>query len=218
MRTRLVLSAMAALAMGGEALADGVSYKYIQGNANIAQLTQSGSAMNGSGLGLTGGAGIGSYLFASGNFSSNLYSEKYFNIDTNTHFKIGFTSGTLGAGGHLPLGSALDLVAGGSVERLRVRISETGQPTLTDTFNGWGATLGLRGWFSDTIQWDIALKYSDMGDLKTVLGYSFSGRYYFRADYSFGVDVIGRKYDDSTLNFNESVVAVVFRHDFGVRF
>jgi hypothetical protein len=218
MRTRLVLYAIAALAMSGEALADGVSYRYLQANVVLSQLTKDGGAMTGSGLGLEGAAGIGPYLFAFGSYNSNSYAEKYYNIQTNTHVKIRLRPGTVGAGGRLPLGSALDLFGGASLERVKYRFSETDTPNFTETFNGWGATLGLRGWFSDTIQWDIALKYSDMGDLKTVLGYSFSGRYYFRADYSFGVDIGGRKYDDKTLNFNESLVAIVFRHDFGVRF
>lgn len=218
MRTRLVSSAMAALVMGGEAMADNsVRYSYAQGNAILAQLSAHGSAMNGSGLGLEGGASIGPHLFAFGSYSVNKYSAKMYDENDN-HLKIKLTPATLGVGGHVPLFSSFDLVLGASFERVKLKRSLTGQTLENRAHEGWGGTLGLRGWFSDVIQWDVLLKYSDVGDIKTVLGYTFGGRYYFKSNYSFGVDVSSRRYDDQTLDFNESVVAIVFRHDFGVRY
>lgn len=219
MRTPPVLFAMAALVMGSEALADNsVSYTYLQADALLSRLSAHRSAMNGSGLGAEGGIGIGPHLFASGSYSSNRYSAKTYDVQTNTHVKTWLAPTSLGAGGHVPLFSSFDLVVGGSYERIRLKTAVTGSPTLRDTFKGWGAMLGLRGWFSDTIQWDIVLKRSKVAELETVLGYSFSARYYFKSAYSFGVDVHGRMYDDDALGVNESVVGIVFRHDFGVRY
>ncbi len=218
MRARLILSAMATLVVGNEALADGVNYSYLQGNALLSQLSAHGSAMNGSGLGVEGGIGLGQHLFLFGGYNANKYSQKEYAVTTNTHTKIWLTPGVVGAGAHVSVFSSFDVFVAGSLERIKLKIATNGNPTARDTFDGWGATLGLRGWFSDTIQWDIGLKYSEVAELKTVLGYSFTGRYYFRSDYSFGVDINGRMYDDNALDLNESVVAIVFRHDFGVRF
>lgn len=213
MRKLAVLPA-AALLFSSNAFA-AIGYNYLQGYFHLADAEQGGGLMNGSGVAVQASTRVGSSLFAFGSYASDKYSAKLYQGDD--HFAMQLQPLEAGLGVHLPIGIATDVVAGASLQRTRLRISNAGTPLVSENFDGWGATLAFRGWFADDIQWDIGATYSRLGDLKTVIRYSAGGRYYLRASFSAGLYAGGSKYDDNTLNINEHTVGITLRYDFGLR-
>jgi hypothetical protein len=214
MRKLAVLPAAAALLASSNAFA-AIGYNYAQGYFHLADVQQGDGLMNGSGINLQASTRVWSNLFAFGSYASDKYSARLYEGDD--HFEIQLEPVEAGLGLHLPIGIATDVVVAGTLQRVHLRMSNAGEPLLSEKFNGWGATLAFRGWFADDIQWDIGATYGKVGDLQTVIRYTAGGRYYFRTSFSAGLYVGGSKYDDDTLDMNEHNVGVVIRYDFGLR-
>ena len=197
MRKYLILSAAAALATGGTAMAEGLSYSYGQGELHLAQVKGGGESVDGSGLGVSGAYGFTDMLFGAAGIDTNKYSEN--------GFSIRFTNVSLGVGGHLPITSMIDFVGVASLEHTKLK---SGGST-SDT--GWGLSAGVRGAVNDKIQWNGGLKYTDVGDFNNALIINAGARYYFMPAFSAGVDLSHKKYDDGGLK--ENVLALSARYD-----
>lgn len=196
MRKHLILTAVAALAASGAALAEDLSYTYVQGDLHLSRI-KAGTSEDGTGLGVNGSFGFAGNFFG----FAGVDTTKYKDVD----FKV--TNLSLGAGGHVPLGS-VDFVGGVSYES--VKFSEG----ASDTFGGWGISAGVRAAANDKIQWNASLKYKDVDDLKSVLSLNVGGRYFFKSNMSAGLDLTHNQYDKDTFDAKENILAASFRYDF----
>jgi hypothetical protein len=107
----MVLFAAAALAFGGQAMADGFNYNYIQGDVISSELRGGGSSTSGDGLGAGASVELGSSWTTFFGVERTKYSE--------AGETIKFTPTSVGIGFHAPLASTLDFVGTASYERVR---------------------------------------------------------------------------------------------------
>jgi len=209
MRKHIILSTIAAVLLGGQALADDISYNYVQGDLLGTELKDSGDSTNGSGAAFRSSVGFGSNLFGVFDIASNKYSE--------SGATLRFTDGSLGIGGHVPMSSTVDFFGTATFERVKVKASVSGFGSVGDSYSGWGLGAGVRGLFGEKGEWNASLKYRDVGDLKSIVGITVGGRYHFTPAFSVGLDVTGQKYDKNTLDVSESIGSVNFRYELGGR-
>jgi len=207
MRKHLILSAAAALVLGGQALADDMNYTYVQGNLLGSTISNDGGSTDGNGGGMEASMLLGGNLFASADLETVKYSE--------SGTSLRFTSGSFGLGGYLPLGANLDLVSGVSFERLDAKYSDDEFGSDSESFNGWGIRFGLRGRFAGKWQWDAGVKYRDIKDLQSIISVPLNVRYYFTPAFALGAGLTYNKYDKDTLASHESVAAISVRYEFG---
>jgi hypothetical protein len=198
-----------ALAAGGWAHADGISYNYAQVDLRATRISGDGDSENGKGIGLEAAVEIVPAVFAFGGFGTSKYS--------NDGLGLRFTSTSIGAGGHLPLGSSVDLFGTASYERMKTRASVSGFGNLSRTDDGWGLAAGLRG-VDGKWQWNVGLKYRDLDELQSLFGFMFGGRYYFMPQLAAGAEVTSQKFDKDLLDTRETILSLNFRYDFGSRF
>jgi hypothetical protein len=209
MRRHIILSTLAAAIVGGPALAEAISYNYVQADLLGTSLGDSGDSTNGSGFAIRGSAGFASNLFATADISTNKYTE--------SGLSLRFTDGSLGTGIHVPLSSSLDFFGIASFERVAVKFTESGNGSTTYRYSGWGLGTGVRGRIGEKGEWNAGLKYRDVGSLQSIIGFTVGGRYHFTPDFSVGFDVTGQKYDKDTLDEKESIGSVNFRYAFNGR-
>jgi len=209
MRKYLLLSAAAALAVAGQALADGMSYNYIQADLVGSQLRAGGDSTSGSGLGLNGSVEFGAVLTGTVDFGTTKYSE--------SGASLRFTPISAGVGVHLPISNMIDFVGGPSFERMEVKASVSGLGSGSDSYSGWGLGAGLRGLAGEHFDWTAGLKYRHLKDLKSIVGFSVGGHYYFTPNFALGLDLTAQKFDKNTLDAKESLASLGFRYDFGSR-
>ncbi len=206
MRKYLFLSTAAALVLGGEALADGMNYNYVQGDVNLGQLSSGGESIDGTGFAIEGSGAIGEDLLVFGSAGTTKYEEG--------GESVRFNPISLGLGGRVALGSNLDLVGGASYERVKLSI-----PGFSIARGGWGLRAGLRGMAAEKFEWTAGLKYSHLEDLKQILDFTVGGHYYFTPAFAVGLDLTARKYDKDAVgsNLKETTAAIGFRYAFGSR-
>ena len=212
MRKHLVsLSAAAALTLGGPAMADGMSYSYVQADLLGSQLDANFSSISGAGFGLNGSVELGSHLYAFGGYKTNKY--------TGNGVRFRFIPASAGLGLHVPLGS-LDIFGGPSIERLKVRFRVLGfaGSSYSQSFDGWGFGLGLRGWIGGSFQWSGGLKYRDMKDFQSLTSITLAGHYFFSPRLALGMGFTYQKYDNFLLYARDSVGSLNFRYSFGTPF
>lgn len=205
MRKHLILTAAAALTMGGSALAaEGVSYNFAQGGLAISRLSSGGDSENGVGLGIAGEAEIWEFLYGFADVSTVQYDV--------SGGKITFTPASLGVGAHTALG-AVDVFGGLSLERVKYEANPDGPGgTFSYSDSGVGLTAGARGVVAENIQWSGSLKYRDLDDLDSALSISISGHYYFRPNMAAGVVLTRTDYRNG--GPNETAALFNFRYDF----
>ncbi|MEJ0099657.1 MAG: outer membrane beta-barrel protein [Pseudomonadota bacterium] len=200
MRKHLILSAVAAMTVAGSAMADGLSYTYAQGDFQAGKLKGSGDSVNGTGFGADGSIGFMSNFFGTVGIDTNKYSEN--------GESLRFTNLSVGLGGHWPLTPMIDLVGEASFERAHLKEENI----LSDSYNGWGLSAGVRGMATDKIQWNGSVNYRDAGDIGSGIGLDLGGRYYFMPAFSVGVDLTYQKYDDTSLK--QSGIVASARYEF----
>ena len=205
MYKRLVLlSAIAALGLGGQALAEGISYSYVEGDYVHSKLKGYGDSISGDGFKFSGSAGFGMNWLGFLDIGSSKYSE--------SGSSLKFTPTAIGLGFHTALGESADFSAGASYDRVKVSFSGLGNQTES----GWGLRAALRGMAGEKVEWSVGLKYRDVGDLKSIFGVSVGGRYYFTPAFAVGLDLSSDKYDKDSLDVKEQVLpAVTFRFNIG---
>lgn len=198
MRKHLILAAAAALTIGGNALAEDLSYTYAQAQINVGQLKLPGNTVDGSGLGINGSYGFTDMLFGTAALNSVKYSENGGSLRVSDL--------SLGVGGHLPLTSSIDFVGVASFERITLKSGGK------NSESGWGVSAGVRGAINDKVQWNGGLKYSDIGDAGSAITVNAGGRYYFMPAFSAGAELGYRKFDDSDLK--EITLSINARYEF----
>lgn len=211
MRKPLVIGALAALGVGGHALAaEGISYSnaelgFFQGDMGNIDSGEGIIDADGDGFSIAGSAEFGDMLFGFVSFSSlDLDDIDLDDVDVDGKVKVKPLS--LGVGIHVPLGaSAVDFVGGVSYERFKFSVSD-GVDSISFSDSGYGVSAGLRGKVGDKLELHGTLKYVDLGSSELV--YGVAGRYYFTDSFAVGLDY--SKYDDSDL----SLLGLSLRYDF----
>jgi hypothetical protein len=201
MRKHLIVATVATLTMGGYAMADDFNYTYVQADGGASRLSGGGDHANGSTFGVKGAFAFGSYLYGFADFSTGNYSIAGPNLTV--------TPISAGVGAHMALSPMVDLVGGASFERIKYKTSGSFHDT------GWGLSAGLRGQATDMIQWNVGVKYRDVGDFQSVIGVSAGGSYYFTPAFALGLDLSYSKYDKDVLDLKETSEKVTFRYEFG---
>lgn len=208
MHKRLGLLAAAALACGGQAMADGFNYNYIQGDIVGSEIRGSGDSTSGEGFGINGSAELGPGWTAFFGIERTRYSE--------TGATLKFTPVTIGVGFHAPISPTVDVVAGASFERVKLNAALSGFGSGSTSENGWGLGAGLRGMVGEKVQWGGDIKYRDVGDLKGILAISVGGRYYFTPVFGVGLELSTDRYDKDALGttLKENKAVLSFRYEF----
>jgi hypothetical protein len=203
MRKHLIVAAVAALTMGGYAMADDLNYTYVQADGGAARLSGSGDHVSGSVFGVNGAFAFGSYMYGFADLSTAKYTE------SGSSLKINPIS--VGVGAHKALTPMVDLVGGASFERIEFKVGGSGN--VHDS--GWGLGAGLRGQATDMVQWNLGVKYRDVGDFQSVISVSGGGSYYFTPAFALGLDLSYSKYDKDVLDVKETAAKATFRYEFG---
>jgi hypothetical protein len=207
MRKTLVLPALAALALTGPAMADSLSYSYLEGGLfgdSIDDPDGNQDDLRGSGLGLNASWAINRALFGFANLSGTEYEYRHDATDDRD-----FSAGKLGLGlgVHFPIGRNVDVVTGFSLQRLRLE-----NDTFNTTYNedGWGLDLGLRGLIGDRLQWTVGWHNVDYGRDNEDGSWSAGFRYYFTRTFAMGLDF-------ASTDENQASGLIAFRWDVGNR-
>ena len=207
MRKTLVLPALAALALAGPAVADNLSYTYLEGGLfgdSIDDPDGNQFDLRGSGLDLKASWAINRALFGFANLSGTEY--EYRNEPTDDY---DFSAGKLGVGlgVHFPIGRRVDVVTGFSLQRLRLE-NDSDNTTLNE--DGWGLDLGLRGMIGERLQWTVSWHNVDYGRDNEDSSWSTGFRYYFTRTFAMGLDF-------ATTDENQASGLIAFRWDVGNR-
>jgi len=208
MRKTVLPGAVAALVLAAPAMADNFSYNILEfGIVGSSVDDQSGDLdTEGHGLSLDASVELTPNLFGFLELSRVSHEFKYY----EDGFDIG--RGALGAGVNFPLAAGLDLVAGASVQKLRME-------SEFDAFSGYGygLNLGLRGG-AGKLEWTVGMEYVDL-DFDLSGDESFDAadtmfnaglRYRFTRLFALGLDVAGNGDDEAS-------AAVAFRWNFANR-
>lgn len=192
MRKQIALGSVLALGLGVQAMAaEGVSYSNVEVAYVDAELDGGeGGNVSGDGFSAAFSAAIGESFFAFGNLGS-----------------LDFDGGklkplSLGFGGHMPLGTSVDVVGGLSFERLKL--------SGLSSESGWGAHVGLRGMIGERFEWNAMVKHVDIGDFGSDMNFGVGGRYNFTDAFAAGVDFT--KWDDLDL----TTWGIALRYNFGM--
>jgi hypothetical protein len=212
MRKQIALGTVLALGVGAQAIAaEGFSYNnveaaFIKGKISVPLDGGEGLSAKGDGFQLSGSAAFGENLFGFASFGS-LGLDKFkidgVSVDAGgAEVKVKPLS--LGVGFHWALSPNLDFVSSVSFERLKVSLSEA---DFSESANGYGLGVGLRGRVGESLELTGNLKYVDIEESDFV--YGVGGRYYFTPAFAVGIDY--SKYDDSNL----TNLGISLRYDFG---
>lgn len=194
MRKSVALGVIAALGLSGQAFAaEGFSYNLLE--ASYSNVELDGTSADGDVLGIGGSVEFTQNFFGFASLADGNYDA---GVDT---FQT-----TLGLGYALPLNTNLDLVVGASYERYKVKAPVLG----SDTENGYGLNLGLRGRVGEQLELNGGLKYIDLGGGADDTTFNVGARYYFTPAFAAGVDV--------STNDDGTTYGLAVRYDFGNRF
>lgn len=208
MRKCLILAALGTTAIGSNALADGFNYSYVQGSVLGSRVKASGDSDSGKGFRIEGSISNDQPLFMTFSYSRNKYSADSDHLE--------FTNAAALAGAHLSLGPNMDLFGGISYDSLKITPHVAYTPRDTNASrSGLGAAAGLRGRFGPKLEWNASVRYRDMEKIDPVIGLKLGGGYLVTPALSVNVDASYEKYDKSTLDAKESLLAVGVRYQFG---
>jgi hypothetical protein len=207
MRTYLILSTATALLVGGNAMAGGASYDFVQGGVMASRVNWYSTNETGTGPGVGGEVGITSFLYGLLDISRVTYSLEGREEQT-------FQPVSLGVGAHAALG-AVDLFGALSLERLKYEVDLGGGCCGSTTYSGAGLTVGARGMVAGHVQWSGSLKYRDLDELKGAITLGVGGHYYFKPTMAVGLNLARTQYDEEhTLLGTELSLLFSFRYDF----
>lgn len=216
MRNRLVLAALATMSVGGQALAEGISYTYLQGSLIGTRIKAGGESDGGKGFRLEGAISNDQPIFGFFNFARHKYPSSSENLK--------FTNASAGVGVRLSLASSVDLVGGLSFETIKIQpfvsysapVPPPQQPSDSDSSrNGIGLSAGLKGSAGSRIEWNAGVKYRRIEHIDPIVGISAGARYSVTPAIAVGVDAFHEKFDKDTLDATESTVAFAVRYQFG---
>jgi predicted porin len=210
MRKLLIVPALAALVIAEQAAAEGFNYTYVQGSVLGTRVKSGGDSDGGKGFRLEGAISNNQPLFLALSFARNKYSADSDHLE--------FTNASAGVGGHLSLGSNVDLLGIISYESVKIKPLVSYSPKDNGASrNGLGFAAGMRARFGPNLEWNASVKYRDMEKIDPILGITVGGRYLFTPALSVSVNASREKYDKNTLDATESILAVGVRYQFGTR-
>ena len=166
------------------AMADGMSYSYV--DAGYAQTDIDGVGPSADGFGLRGSVGFAQNWFAFADYSS----QSVQGIDLES---IG-----VGLGGHYGLTDALDLV--GRVGYFEVNLDAPGGISADD--DGYSLDLGLRGRVTEGVELEGGVNYTDLSEGGDDTALFVGGRFHFNKTWAVGAEYASG--DDSS-----SIIAYV---------
>lgn len=202
-KAHIALSAIVALGLSSQVLAEGVSYSYVEADLLGSQLKGFGDTLDGDGFRLKASAAIGAEWFSFVDIGRTKYTE------AGDSFKL--TPIEIGIGYHTMLGQSVHLVGTVSYDRLKAALTGFGSATES----GWGLGAGLRGMAGEKVEWSAGLRYRDVGDYESIVGVSVGGRYHFTPVFAVGIDLTSEKYDEDAFDVTERIAALTFRYSFG---
>ncbi len=194
MRKYLALGTLAALGLTTQAFAadaEGFSYNLIEGSYIDTEI----EGIDGDGFGVSGSVEFNQNVFGFGSIN-----------DIDYEGGVGSSQLSLGVGVNWALSPVVDLVGGLSYERIKLSVSGLG----SESEDGYGLNLGLRGRVGDALELSAGVNNVDLGADIDDTTLQAAGRYYFTPAFAVGLDVSDN--DDGTA-FGLSV-----RYDFGNRF
>ena len=162
------------------ALADDMSYNYIDGAYVQTDIDGVGSSADG--WALRGSVGFGQNWFAFAEYASQ--SVQGFDVD----------SAAIGLGGHYGLTEQLDVV--GSVGYFSVDLNPGGSD------DGYMLNLGLRGRVTEGVELEGGARYTDLSDGGNDTAFYVGGRFHFNKTWA-----VGAEYQDG--NDSSSILAYV---------
>jgi outer membrane autotransporter protein len=192
MRKHIALGSVLAVGLAGQALAT-ESFSYSNIEVSYVKTEIDDFDVDGDGFKLGG-----SFEFTENFFGFASYQDIDYDLDVNGK------QTTVGVGFAWPLSSTLDVTGGLSYEDFEVDL-DGGEGSFSD--DGFGLAVGLRGKFTETLEWTGAVKYTDLGGGSDDTTFSVGGRYYFTPAFAAGID-LGTNDDGTTWG-------IVARYDFG---
>jgi predicted porin len=207
MRKSLILSALATLVVCDTALAGDFNYNYVQGSVLGTRVKSDGDSDNGKGFRVEGSVSNNQPMFLRVSFARNKYSSGSDNLR--------FTNASAGLGGHLALGTSMDVIGIISYESVKMTPHIAYSPRDTSAArSGMGLTAGLRGAVGPKFEWTASARYRDMQKIDPIIGFTIGANYLLTPALAVAVDASHEKFDKSTLDANESIVAVGVRYNF----
>lgn len=209
MRKVIVLCAVAAMSIR-QASADDMSYTYLQVDLQGAELYGGYGILSGAGHAVRGSLELGKYLYAFGDYGNTKYA--------GNGLQARLLPRSAGLGVRVAFSSAIDIYGGVSAEWLTIRTAELGftdDLLFEQSFQGWGAVLGGRGWLGESFQWTFDVEHRELRNLADINSVSLGGRYYFRRAWAVGMDFTYQKYDNHLLFGRDSLGSLNVRYTFG---
>jgi len=161
------------LALAAPAMADGLSYNYLEGSYQRADFDSS-SGIDGYRFGIGGSVELGDNAHFFAGYGS-----------TDFDFGIDLNELAVGVGFHTDLTPTLDFVANLAYLRLDVDVSGS---SLGDE-DGFGAEIGLRSMLSDRLELAGFVQYADMGDAGDDTSLRGEAWYSFTESFALGLNV-----------------------------
>jgi hypothetical protein len=193
MRKTAILGTIAALGMSGAALAaDDVSHSFIEAGYGYGELA--GGLVDGDGFRVAGSLELPSNFILAASFREFTYDD----VGSEEFSEI-----SAGLGYKWALGSAFDVVAGASFERLE--LGGSGE-------SGFGLNLGTRGRLTDKVELAANVQYQDIKTIPSTFLVTVGVRRYFTPAFAAGIDV--RK-SDLLVTAGETAFMATLRYDFG---
>lgn len=190
MKNFIKLGVIAALGTSTATLAaEGPSYSFVEAGYGYAEIA-SGLFADGDGLAVAGSYELPANVVVAADFNRMDYG-------------LGKISGlSAGLGYKLPLGSAFGVLAGASYEQAKLGgVKE----------DGFGLSLGTRGFVTDKFELGAVVKYRDLSGYPSAFDLEVSARYYVKPQFSLGVDVAR----EETAAFPITHYIAKVRYDFG---
>ncbi len=178
---RRIFLILAAATLAAPAMADGLSYNYLEGGYQRIDLDDDVFDIDGDGFGIGGSFELGrnAFMFAS-----------YGTADFD--FGIDLDELSAGVGYHVPVGTNTDFVA--SIAYVRAEADASGFGSVDDS--GIGASIGLRSMVTDTVEVFGNINYVDLDDSGDET--SFTGGAWFNVTDTFALGVSAGFGDDTT--------------------
>ena len=175
------LAAGALLLAGTPALADGISYSYVEANYQEVDIDLGGGFdADGDGFAVAGSAAIGDSAFVFASYGSS-----------DLESVVDFSVLSVGAGYHDGLSEKTDWYA--TLAYVKAELDASGFGSADDS--GYGASVGLRSMLSPSLEVYGSVGYTDLGDgadgtaFGVGLWYTVSGNVALGLGASFGEDV-----------------------------
>jgi hypothetical protein len=172
------------LLLAGPALAQGVSYNFIELGYERSEFDD--IDLDGDGFGLGGSVEIGEYVFLLVDYSQISFDEG-----------IDYDQLAVGAGYHVGMSARTDLYVG-----LLYVAAEASVGNDSADENGFGATMGIRGLLTDKFELQGDVTYIDLGDGIDGTSVGVMGRYSFTPVFA-GTLNIG--FDEDATNYGVGV-------------